>query len=149
MSEAVSGVGASFRRWQEDSGTGHWENFAEVISIKGPGMSKDVIDVTSLDSTDGYREFIGSFKDGGTVTLSMIFTRLWYTKLKLDFEEDELQNYEILLPDGTTEAECTSLEFIGFVTEMPLSIAADDKITMDITIKISGQVAIDMGSGST
>jgi len=142
MSNAVAGVGTKFRRW--DSSGSSWQNISEINSITGPGMSRDTIDVTSLDSTGGYREFITGFRNAGTITLSMNFTRTTYDLMKSDFESDTLQNYEIVLPD----ADNTSLEFEGLVTELPLTIPADDKITADVTIQISGQVTVNSGSGS-
>ena len=142
MSDAIAGKGTKFRRWSIILGA--WVDIAEINSINGPGMSRDTIDVTSLDSTGGYREFIGGFRDGGTVTLSINFTRAGYELMKEDFESDVLQNYEILLPD----TDATSFEFEGLVTELPLSIVPDDKITADITIKVSGEVTLNSGSGS-
>jgi len=141
MSNAIAGVGTKFRRW---SGTA-WEDIAEITSITGPSMSRDTIDVTSLDSVGGYREFIAGFRDAGTVTLSMNFTRDTYDLMKGDFESDDLKNYEIILPDD----EETSLEFEGLVTELPLTIPTDDKVTADVTIKISGQVVVNSGSATT
>jgi predicted secreted protein len=95
MSNAFSGVGTLFRRW---SGTA-WVNIAEVNSISGPSMTRETIDVTSLDSTGGYREFIAGFRDAGTLQLTMNFTRSTYDTMKDDFEDDSAQNYEIVLPD--------------------------------------------------
>ena len=141
MSEAVAGVGTLFRRWTAPD----WVNIAEVLSITGPGMSRDVIDVTSLDSTDLYREFIAGFRDAGTVVLNMNFRRDEYDTMKSDFENNDLQNYEIVLPD----AENTTLEFEGLVTELPLTIASDTQVTQDVTIKISGKVEVNSGSGSS
>jgi len=138
-SNAVAGVGTLFRRW---SGTA-WVNIAEINSISGPSMSRDTIDVTSLDSVGGYREFIGGFRDSGTLQLSMNFSRSTFGTMKTDFESDTSQNYEIVLPD----AENTTLEFVGLVTELPLEITADDKITSSVTLKITGQVTVNSGSG--
>jgi predicted secreted protein len=140
MSNAKAGVGTLFRRW---SGAA-WVNLAEINSISGPNMTRDTIDVTSLDSTGGYREFIGGFRDGGTVQLNMNFIRASLDTMKDDFESDDLQNYEIVLPDD----ENTTLEFTGLVTELPLEIPPDDKITMAVSIKVSGQVTVNSGSGS-
>jgi len=137
---AVAGKGSFFRRW---SGTA-WVDISEILSIGGPGMSRDVIDVTSLDSVGGYREFIAGFRDPGTMTLSMIFRRDTFNTMKTDFESDTLQNYELVLSD----AEVTSFEFEGLVTELPLTVPSDDKITMEVTIKISGEVTVNSGSGS-
>lgn len=138
---AIVGVGTQFRRW---SGS-QWESLAQVNSISGPSMTRDFVDVTSLDSTGGYREFITGFRDAGTISLVMNFTRATYDLLKADFESPELQNYEIILPDDDE----TSFEFQGLVTEIPLDIPTDDKVTVNVTIKISGQVVVNSGSASS
>jgi len=140
MSDAIAGVGTLFRRWSGSA----WVNISEVNSINGPNKTRETIDVTSLDSTGGYREFIASFRDGGTVQLTMNFTRATYDLMNDDFESDDSQSYEIVLPDD----ENTTLEFVGLVTEVPLSISTDDKVTADVTIKVTGQPTINSGSGS-
>lgn len=45
---------------------------ANLTSIGEVGIESDEIDVTDLDSTGGYKEFIGGFKDGGEVSLAGI-----------------------------------------------------------------------------
>lgn len=140
MSNAIAGVGTRFRRWSGSA----WADIAEINSISGPSMTREQIDVTSLDSTGGYREFIAGFRDAGTISLSMNFTRSTYELMQGDFEDDDNQNYEIVLPDD----ELTSIEFEGIVTEMPLSITADDKVTVDVTIKISGEITVNSGASS-
>jgi len=138
-SKAFSGVGAIFRRW---SGAA-WVSLGEINDIRGPGLTRDVTDVTSLNSTDGYKEFIAGFRDSGTVVFGMNFVREDYDVMKADFESNTLQNYEVVLPD----ADKTSFEFVGLVTELPLTIGAD-KVTTEVTIKISGKVTVNSGSGS-
>jgi len=141
-SEAISGVGAMFHRY--DSTSNVWEAIAEITSIKGPGLKRDTIDVTNLDSPDGYKEFIAGFKESGTISLSMNFRRETYDLMKADFESDVMQNYEIILPD-TVE---TSFEFEGLVIELPLNITTKDAITADVTIQISGKVVVNDGVAS-
>ena len=140
-SNAIAGVGTIFNRY---SGT-VWQRIAEINSISGPSMTRDTIDVTSLDSTGGYREFITGFRDGGTVSLTMNFTRETYDLMLFDFESNDAQSYEIILPD----ADVTSFEFCGLVTELPLEIPTDDKVTANVTIKITGKVVVNSGSGSS
>ncbi|TSA10046.1 MAG: hypothetical protein D4R73_05935 [Deltaproteobacteria bacterium] len=140
MPEAIAGMGTQFRRW--NSATGLWEKIALITKIGGPDSKRDTQDATSLDTVGGYRTFIGGLRDGGNVKLSMQFSRDTYEVMRADFEDDDLKNYEIALPDNDQ----TSMEFMGLVTELPLSV--DEKIiTADVTIKISGPVTINSGSG--
>jgi predicted secreted protein len=136
-SNAFSGVGTQFMRWSGSA----WVALAEVNSITGPTMTRNFIDVTSLDSTGGYREFITGFRDAGTIALKMNFTRTTYDSLKTDFESPTSQNYEVILPDAVH----TTLEFEGLVTELPITVPTDDKVTADCTIKITGTVIITSG----
>ena len=137
---AQIGIGTEFRRW--NSSTGIWEKLAEIKNIAGPTATRATHDSTTLDTTGGYATFMPGLRDAGTVKFTMNFGRSAYEIMKNDFESDTIQNYEIVLPD----ADNTSFEFEGFVTEIPLNIPADI-ITADVTIKISGPVTIDSGSG--
>jgi predicted secreted protein len=139
-STAVAGVGTVFKRWNGSA----WVAVAEINSITGPSMSRDTIDFTSLDSTGGYREFITGFRNAGTVVLAVNFTRDTYDLMKTDFESNTAQNYQIVLPD----VENTGLDFEGLVTELPLTIPADDKVTADVTIQVTGKVEISSGGSA-
>lgn len=130
MSDAVAGVGAVFTR---DSVA-----IAEIRNITGPGMTRDFIDVTNLDSTGGFREFIGGFRDGGELTFSMNFTVDGYGELLADYNSDTAQSYELILPDSGA----TTFSFSGYVTNLPLNITPDDAMTCDVTIKITGEVSM-------
>lgn len=140
-SEAISSVGVELRR--HNSVSNLWVKVSEILSIDGPDKKRDTIDVTNLDSVDGYKEFIAGFRDGGSVKASMNFTRDGYEILNNDFESDVKQTYEVSIPD----ADHTTFSFLGLVTELPLKIPTDKQITCDVTIKISGPVTLNSGSG--
>lgn len=137
MSDAIAGVGAAFKR-SDMASSPAFTAIAEVRNITGPGMTRDFIDVTNLDSTGGYREFIGGFRDGGELTFTMNFTRDGYDDLLLDFEDDDARDYQVVLAD----TDATTFDFSGYVTALPLNIVADDAVTTDVTIKITGQVTL-------
>jgi predicted secreted protein len=139
MTNAVSSVGALLKKY---TGTA-WVSVGEVINISGPTMSRETIDVTSLASTSGYREFIAGFRDPGTLTFTMNFTRSDYDAMKADFESDTEVDYEMILPDD----DVTTLEFSGLITELPLNLDPGSQITCNITIKVTGQVTVNSGSG--
>jgi predicted secreted protein len=140
MTNAVSSVGALLKKYV----TSAWVSVGEVTTISGPTMSRETIDVTSLASTGGYREFIAGFRDPGTLTFTMNFNRSDYDTMKADFESDTEQDYELILPDD----EVTTLEFSGLVTELPLNLDPGSQITCNVTIKVTGQVTVNSGSGS-
>jgi len=137
---ATSGIGAKFRR----KNTSYYEDIAEVMKISGPDLKRDTIDVTSLDSIGGYKEFIFGLRDGGSIKLDMIYRRDTYEIMKGDFESDVLIDYEILFPgvDKMTAA------FQANVSDMGLEIPVDKQISCSVTLKISGQVTINSDSGS-
>ena len=141
-SNAINGVGTILQRWDETSAL--WKAIAEITSIKGPGMKRDTIEVTNLDSTGGWKEFIAGFREGGTVSLSMNFTRDSYDLMMADFESDVVQNYEIVLPDDVA----TSFEFEGYVTELPLNITVKDAVSADCTIMVTGPITVNSGANS-
>ena len=139
MSNAVNSIGTTFQKWVASA----WTTIAEVTGITGPGMSRDMIDVTNLDSVQGYREFIAGFRNAGTVGLTMNFTRAGYDLMQVDFESDTVQNYEIVLSDP----DATSIEFEGLVQELPLSIGIGDALKLEVKIQITKAPVI--GSGGT
>ena len=139
-SEAFAGVGTKFQRWNGAT----WDDVAEVNAIEGPGMTKDTLEVTSLDTDAGYNEFITGFTEGGTLTLDMNFTRETYELMKEDFESDEVRSYRIQLPDYDSEPSTFTIE--GLVIELPITMTADDKVTADVVIQITSQVILDIGS---
>lgn len=136
-SNAVAGVGTQFKRGNGASSE-TFTAIAEVLSINGPGMDKQEIDVTNLDSTGGWREYITGFKDGGTVELEMNFTYASYDLLFGDFEDDESHNYQIVLSDSTA----STFAFAGLVKACPISVTADQQITANVTIKLTGPVTL-------
>lgn len=134
---AISGVGTVFKR-SDMASSPAFTAIAEINSIDGPTMSKNTIDITSLDSTGGYREFTTGFRDGGTMVLNMNFTRTTYEDMLTDFNSDTVRDYQLVLPDSGN----TTFDLSGLVTELPLNIPTDDKITANVTIKISGEVTL-------
>lgn len=140
-SNAISSMGTKFYRWD---GSSTWVLMAEVSAIDGPSKARETIDVTTLDSANGYREFIGDLRDAGTVSLTMNFLRANYDLLEEDFNSDTNQDYAIVLADSDR----TALTFSGLVTELPLSASVGDKLTANVTIKVDGKPVILDGSSA-
>lgn len=137
MSDAVSGIGATFKR--SDMATSPtFTAIAEVADINGPNKSRDTTDVTHLGSTEGYKEFIGALRDSGEVSLELNFTYAGYDLINDDFEDDDPRDYQIVLPDTGA----TTLQFSALCTKLDLKIPKGDKISCNASFKISGKVTL-------
>lgn len=72
MAEVQASFGSQF--WLEDPASPTLlVRIAELQDITGPGKVRETIDVTTHDSPNGYREFIGGLKDGGEVSFTLMF----------------------------------------------------------------------------
>lgn len=115
-----------------------------LTSISGVELSAETIDVTTLDSTGGYREFIGGFKDGGEVSadgyLSDLGTAEATLVTKVGGDEEDCV---ITFSNGATWA------FNGVVTGFSTSADLEDAIGFSITIKVSGKPTFTAGTAGT
>ncbi|GGV80491.1 MULTISPECIES: phage tail tube protein [Streptomyces] len=114
---------------------------ANVTSVKGPEIERETYDVTAHDSPDGWREFIGGLKDGGEVTLNVNYDPREHDTLIADYEDPDPRNYKMVFP-GTLGSWQLKLILTKFSQEAPV----DDKLSAEITFKVSGKPAITAGT---
>jgi predicted secreted protein len=105
--------------------------------INGVDMSADTIDVTTLDSTGGYRSFLAGFKDGGEMTISGFFVPgdVGQAALTTAFYSGDTDVYSIEFPAALGASWVIS----GVVTKFTTKAAVEDAIGFDCTVKVSGQ----------
>ena len=116
---------------------------AGLTSIGGLELSADTIDVTTLAS-DGYREFIGSLKDGGEVSLEGYFEPeegKGQKELYDLFESGETETFKIQFPNNIA-----SWEFEGVVTGFSTSADLEDPLAFSCTIKVSRKPTLTVGA---
>ena len=129
----IAGFGTLLKR----SGT----TVAEVTDISGPTLSRDTIDMTHHQSPNRWREFIKNVKDGGEVTFSINYiptnaTHATGTGVLADFANDTTNDtWTLVFPDSGA----TTWTFPGFITKFTPKEPVDDKLSADLTIKVSGQ----------
>lgn len=111
---------------------------AELLSVSGPSMAGETIDVTHMESTDAFREKIPGLVDAGQIELEVQYTKtqtaaihaLWRTTVPV----------VVTFPDGSTFTCSGHLTALG--TETPL----EDKITQTISIDITGKPVFTPGA---
>jgi len=135
---AFSGVSSSFSRGDSTSN----ESFTAIPEIKSytsSGIDAAEIGVTSIDSSLGFREFITGFKDPGTVTLTINFTRDGYDDFLADVNANTARNYRLIL--GDTNA--TQFDFLARVSNLgDPEVNPDDAVTFTVTLRKSGATTL-------
>jgi len=108
-----------------------------VISLSGPGVTIDTIDVTSHSSTSGYREFVEGLADGGELTMEIIFDDANELVLATKRAAGLTVTIEITWPGAivwSAEAWLTGIE---------PNAASDGALTATVTWKITGVITYD------
>jgi predicted secreted protein len=111
---------------------------AELQNISGPNRSRDTIDVSSHDSADGFREFVGGFADGGEVSIDGNFypadTDGQYA-LNTAYEAGTASTFTMTFPASTG----STFSFSAIVTAFNTTSPHDGKLGFTATLKISGK----------
>lgn len=107
---------------------------ADLTSIGEVGVESDEIDVTTLDSTGGYKEYIAGFKDAGEVSLAGIIKSETAMEAMLALaESQEIEEWTIRTPIGSTWV------FNGFVKSFKEAEATVDGVRgFSGSIRVSG-----------
>ena len=93
-----SGFGTRFERG--DGGTPEtFDLIGEATDISGPEQERDTIEVTSHQSPNGFREWVGGLSDGGEVSFEVRYDPALHNVLQDDFADPQPRNYRIVLPD--------------------------------------------------
>lgn len=110
---------------------------AEIQKISVDGMNGASIDVSNMDSPNGWREFIPGLVDGGTVKIEMNLIPAEVTKLIADFRAKK--NYRFVLPTGISTVTNNGFYFSGFLESHSLDVPFDSQVTQNATFKITGK----------
>jgi predicted secreted protein len=114
---------------------------AGLTSISGLDLTAETLDVTTLSSDGGYREFIGGFKDGGEVSISGYFEpgdTDGQAALYTAFEAGGAIPFSIIFPQGA------AWTFNGVVTGFSTGAELEDIVSFEGTIKVSGKPTLGM-----
>lgn len=113
--------------------------FSDVTSIGDFGGERTEIDVTSLDSNA--REYVGGMIDNGELSLEMLASVEGYSALETDFMNNNISDYAIVFPTGTSESNMNK-KFKGFIRTLQITnIEPDNILRVSATIRITGELA--------
>jgi predicted secreted protein len=113
-------------------------SIAEISELTPPSMSRDAIEVTTMGSTSGFREFIPGWRDGGEVSIVANWlptdtTHDGTTGLLESYLDDDEHNWRIVLPDSLA-----TIAFTGFITAFEPDLPLEEQGKLSCTIKLTG-----------
>jgi len=131
MSDAIHGHGTTLTL----GGTA----VGNIISIGGPELARDALDVSTMESTSKYREFIPGMLDSGEITVEVNYdgTAAGTGNFLSAQMTQTAQTVLITLP-AQGAGGTSSWSVSGFMTGLGHAIPFDDKVTQSITFKLTG-----------
>ncbi len=137
MTSAIIAYGATIER--SANGSTGWAEIPEVTGVAIPATERDYVDVTSLDSTNGFREYIPGLKDAGSIAVPANYTHNGYQQQLADQDSGALFYYRVTLPRAPDQA--TTGDVFTFTAYPTVAVEANDvggKVSMTINLRISG-----------
>ena len=113
---------------------------AEVKDIRGPKIKQNSEEATNHSSPNGWEEFVGHTKGGGTVVFDVNFvptgaTHDASTGLLADLVAGTLRNFQLVFPDSGS----TTWAFAALVQDFEPGAPVKGILTASITLQISGE----------
>jgi Lambda phage tail tube protein, TTP len=121
-----------------------YTEIAQVASIGSVAITADEVEVTTLDNTSGFREYLTTFKDAGELPVTLVWDPalpthgptaegLWALMLS-----QEIRPFKIEFPTKPTSYEAT---FEASVKSFPTpAMTPDDALTADVSLRVTGTV---------
>ena len=147
----MAGIKAIGSKLSVNTGTAQsatWTQIANLTSIGEVGIESDEIDVTTLDSTGDFKEFIGGAKDGGTIDLEgNIVTDAGLTQLYTLAGSRDIKSFKIEYPLKTGETTAAYWTVSGYISKCKDGEkTVDGLLTFSASIRVSGAPTFTAGS---
>ena len=104
---------------------------AEILSISGPGLSREMIDISHMGTTTAHAYMVADLYDAGELTVELQFVPGTAIPIAGAFE-----TVTITFPDSGA----STLAFSGAMSGFEPSIPLEDKMTATATIKATGAI---------
>jgi len=138
MSNQIIAYGAAVERSIDAGST--WVAIPECKGLAIPMVETDFQDVTSLDSTNGFREYIKGLKDAGVISVPCGYTAAGYEQQVADQALDVPVMYRTTLKAAPGAGAGDVFEFSGFPTPSVEGSDLGAPVEMTISIRTTGDV---------
>lgn len=143
MTEALAGYGVLLKVGDGDDPE-VFTTIAEVRDIEGPELELEAKEVTSHDSPNGWREYIGTLLSGGEVSFDVNFIPTHATHspssgLIKAMRDRALKNYQLVFPDVAA----TTWTFAALVTGVGPKGPVEDELSAEVKLQVSGEPTLE------
>jgi len=116
---------------------GSAKNVGGVTSIEGISVTSEEVDVTAIDNSTGYREFLQGFKDGGEVPVKGFLdgTDTGQDEMYTLLDSGAVTAMSIVFPPAIGK----TWSFNAFVKEFSTSVDVDGAVEFSATLRVSGK----------
>lgn len=144
----IKAIGSKLSVDTSATSTPEWTQIANLTSIGEIGLESDEIDVTTLDSTGDFKEFIGGAKDGGTIDLEgNIVTDAGLTQLYTLANSRDIKTFKIEYPLKSGETNPAYWTVTGYIASCKDGEkTVDGLLTFSAGIRVSGAPTFTAGS---
>lgn len=125
-------------------GTSSGTLYVNVGNITGPALSLDMVEVTTMDSTAAWEEFVGGLLRSGELTFDIVYDPANATHknaaggILADLIARVAITYTLVFPDAATTEWTWSGFFSGFTPDMSVAGA----LLSSVTVKPTGVVTL-------
>lgn len=143
MSKQIIAYGATVERSLDGT------TYTEIPECKGvavPVVETEYLDATSLDSPNGFREYIKGMKDAGVISVPCGYTPDGYEQQLADQASDTPVYYRTTMKAAPGFTTGDIFEFRGFPTPQLEAGAVGELVGMSISIRTSGDVTWTKGT---
>ncbi|WP_299133560.1 phage tail tube protein [uncultured Amaricoccus sp.] len=144
MSNQIISYGASLER--SLNGTSGWADIPEAKGVAVPSTTQEYPEVTSLDSPNGFREYIKGLKDAGEIELECGYTAAGYEQQVADNAAAGAIYYRVTLKPAPNQSSGDIFAFRGFPTPQLVDNGLGEPLGMTLRIRITGDVTWTKGA---
>lgn len=145
MSEQIIAYGATVERSTDGVA---WDTIPECKGVAIPIVETDYQEATSLDSPNGFKEYVKGLKDAGVISVPAGYTAAGYEQQLADQAAPAAIYYRCTLKPQPSQSTGDKFEFRGFPTP---SLEASDVgalIGLAISIRTTGDVTWTKGTAA-
>jgi hypothetical protein len=124
--------------YETTPGSGTYTPIGEVFEFSPPSSSMDTVDSTDFSHSDGHRRFIAGLIDAGEVAFTLNYDPALtvYGALDTIYKARVSRKWRFTYAGSTVN---TVIE--GFITGLARAVPVDDRMSLEVTLKVSGLLA--------